>query len=71
MIMKTYTVFCQQAGGLGTTWIAVVQAKSTESAMKKGVKACAADWGWKPKNIHILGVCKGDVQVLYWDDIEG
>ena len=73
--MQTYTAFCQQVDGGGTIWIDTVEVASMgEDAMIDAAKlaartACAGDWEWDFDNVHCLGLAKGDVQIVTWEDI--
>lgn len=68
--MSTFTVFCREASGTGTTWISAVEAKSVEEAKTKGHANCVSDWGWddSPGDVVVIGVAKGDVEIVEWDD---
>lgn len=68
--MKTFTVFCREASGRGTTWIGSVQARDYSSAMKKGARECANDWGWPVADVVAVGVAEGSVSIVFWDDGE-
>jgi len=70
----TFTVYCCQANGQGTTHIDTVESPDLESAILAGRKQCLKDWnGGKTgsltlDDIHCLGVAAGDVTILYWED---
>lgn len=64
----TYTVFCRERGGLGTTWVGYVEAADHEAAVEVGRAQCAADWVFDLDSIHVLGVAEGDVKILHWED---
>jgi hypothetical protein len=66
---NTYTAFCQETGGNGTTWIASLQADSVEEAKTLAQAKCAEDWQWEQEDIHVLGIAEGDVTILEWDDL--
>ena len=67
--MKTFTGFCQATSGLGTIWIETFEARNIKSAVNKARKLCAEAWGYRPKEIHVLGVCAGNIEVLHWQDL--
>lgn len=70
--MKTYTAFCQDRDSGGSTWISIVEATDTESAIIEARTRCADDWGYDdPEDIHVLGIAKGDITILHWDDEGG
>lgn len=66
---KTFTIFCRNADGKGTTNIFAVQADDLESASQAGIEQCAEDWDCDESEIHILGVAEGDVTILQWSDL--
>jgi hypothetical protein len=74
--MKTHTAWCQEASGTGTIWIGKVQAPAgttLDSIRLSAIRACAIDWGWdieQEDNIHCLGIARGNVDLVYWDDID-
>lgn len=79
--MATFTAFCQDANGSGTIWIDNVEVDGTpldvttdeqiEAAKAAARAACASDWGYEDSSqIHVLGLAKGDVQIVEWEDIE-
>lgn len=74
--IKTYTAWCQQSNGTGTIWIGKVDAPSgttLDSIRLSAIQACAIDWGWDGEqegDIHCLGIARGDVDLVYWDDID-
>ena len=67
--MAKYTAFCQQTNGRGTIWIDSVEADTDEEAIEAAQEACASDWDYSPADVHVLGLIKGDVSVVYWDDL--
>lgn len=66
----TFTVFCRSADNMGTTWIGTVKASSIEEAAGAGREQCAKDWLYDEENVVAIGVAAGDVQILYWEDME-
>lgn len=68
--MNTYTVWCQDSSGTGTIWIGTVDADSVEDAMEVGRSDCHEAWDGSIDAIHVLGVAYGEVNILYWEDIE-
>jgi hypothetical protein len=68
--MNTYTVFCKEKSGEGTTWIDAVQATSMDLAKLIALERCAKDWSWDQEDIEVIGVAAGDVQILEWDNNE-
>jgi len=71
---STYTVFCCQAGGQGTTHIDTVEATDLPSAILADREQCLRDWNGSETGslsldeIHCLGVAEGDIQILHWKD---
>lgn len=66
--LQTFTAFCQEAGGGGTIWIDQVQAESPELAADLAAINCAADWEFEPDAVHVLGIARGNVEILLWED---
>lgn len=76
--LPTFTVFCQQADGLGTIHISSLEAADLEAAITAGKQQCIQDWSdgsspeqspWDMDTVHCLGVAAGDVEILHWQDI--
>ncbi|MBY0465387.1 MAG: hypothetical protein K2W33_10640 [Burkholderiales bacterium] len=68
---ESFTVWCRQADGRGTTWLSAVQATSVDEAVEKGRSAAASDWGYEGREDEILVVgcqCKIPNSNLIWDD---
>ena len=72
-----FTVFCQEAGGSGTTHIASVEAADLESAIIADKLQCIDDWSaghakeqsrWNEETVHCLGVAAGNIEILHWQD---
>lgn len=71
--MNTYTVFCRQANNLGTTWIDRIEAENLDQAAEVAREKCAADWGYDSERldqITVVGIAEGDVNILFWEDID-
>ena len=68
--MNTYTVFCRNSDGQGTTWIDTVEAESLDEAMQVGREMCANAWNCNVGDVHVLGVATGFENVIYWNDQE-
>jgi len=69
--MATYTAFCQESDGTGTIWIDTVEADSLDEAITEARESCADAWGYESDQVHVLGILEGDVNVLFWSDIDG
>ncbi len=78
--LASFTVFCQERTGEGTIHICCVKSLDAAAAIIAGKQQCMDDWNASPKcasgepfytvqNIHCLGVAKGDVEILDWQDI--
>lgn len=72
-----FTVFCQEYEGfhgIGTIWIGHVEIEedSWKMALIAGKKECAAAWDMQSSedHIHVLGVVRGRIETLYWNDID-
>lgn len=70
----TFTVFCRDSNNLGTTWIDTVHTREDDAdeAASLGRAKCAQDWNRTddPSSIIVIGVARGDVDIVYWEDIE-
>lgn len=67
---KTFTIWCRESDGTGTTWIDCVKATDVEDAKTKGLEKCARDWGFPSTDgISCIGVAKGNVKIVHWEDI--
>lgn len=67
--LRTYTAFCQQTNGQGTTWISTVRATDGAEAIDVARAQCAEEWGYAVEDVHVLGIAAGDVDILLWDDL--
>ena len=67
--MSSYTGFCQQSNALGTIWIHYFDAKDLDDAIKVAQKLCAEDWDCEEEDVHVLGIARGNVDIIYWEDI--
>ena len=65
--MNTYTAFCQQANGEGTTWIGRIFALTPKDAADVALADCADDWGYDVEDVCLLGIAEGDVKILHWN----
>ena len=74
MSRTTYTIFCRQADGQGTTHIDTVESPDLESAILAGREQCLRDWNCGTTetrsldDIRCLGVAAGNVSILHWED---
>jgi hypothetical protein len=66
-----FTAFCQQADGKGTIWIGTVEVEENSCTVAAAAarEECAAAWGYDPEEVHCLGLAVGDVDIVYWEDI--
>ena len=70
----TFTVFCRQANGQGTTHIDTVESPDLKSAILAGRLQCLSDWNGSETgslaldDIHCLGAAEGDLRILHWED---
>jgi len=67
--MSSYTGFCQEVNGLGTIWIQSFDAKDREDAAEVAQKLCAEAWDCGEDDVHVLGIARGNVDIIYWEDI--
>ena len=71
--MKTYTCFCREADGTGTTWIdtlTVADRISVTNVKRLAVLRCAEDWDYHPSEVVCIGVLEGAPNLLFWQDID-
>lgn len=71
----TFTVFVQQADGRGTVYIGSYKAATSEEAAAAALEQVAEDWGsddepWDKDDLRILGIAKGDIDILEWNDLD-
>lgn len=69
--MQKYTVFVRQFDNMGTTHVDCYSAETVEDAKTQALAQVMADWGddYSADDLHILGVAKGDVELVEWDDL--
>ena len=75
---KEYTIFCRQSNGKGTMYISTVHASDHEIAgdtsdiEEEAIASCAEAWGWEGREdeIELIGIARGDVDLISWDDGE-
>ena len=72
---QSFSVFIREASGRGTTYITTVPAIDVKQAKQIALQECSEAWSvngspWAITDLHVLGVLKGDVQVVEWDDTE-
>lgn len=75
---QTYTAFCEQDNGHGTTWIQGVTvdrqdsvAAEMDAARTEALRQCAVDWHGDEDDTHdttCVGLIKGDADIVMWDD---
>ncbi|TAN03192.1 MAG: hypothetical protein EPN36_14435 [Rhodanobacteraceae bacterium] len=73
--MSTFTVFVQQADGRGTVHIADYEAATAADAAAAAIEQVSVDWGtesepWDKDNLRVLGIAKGDIEIVEWNDID-
>jgi len=73
--LSTFTVFVQQADGRGTVHIADYQAATSEEAANEALDQVSQDWGsedepWDKDNLHVLGIAKGNFEIIEWNDLD-
>lgn len=70
-----FTVFIRQADGTGTTYITSVEAADIEQAKQAALEECSQDWSvngspWAIDDLTVIGVARGEFEILEWDDVE-
>lgn len=70
---RTFTAFCMESSGRGTTWVkdvTVPHAGNLEATLdlvnQQAVEECAADWGYKPDDVRCWGITSPCV-LFQWD----
>lgn len=67
--MNAFTGFCQESNGCGTIWIESFDAPDREAAIGVARKLCAQDWDCEENGVHVLGIARGNVEILFWEDL--
>lgn len=69
--LHTFTAFCQEASGQGTTWIEAIQIERNDINLAKevAVQKCAEAWGWDPSDVRCLGIAQGNINIQFWRDL--
>ena len=67
--MENFTVFIQENSGIGTTHIQSYEAKSIEQAKQKALEQVSLNWGYDIDVLHILGVVRGNIVIVEWNDL--
>lgn len=65
---ETFTVFCTEVDGRSTVWIGSVEAESSSHAAAAARAECADSWGTDESEVRVMGVARGEVDVVEWDD---
>lgn len=68
-MINPFTGFCQEPNGCGTIWIESFDAKDREDAIDVARKLCAEAWDCKEDGVHVLGIARGNVDILFWEDL--
>lgn len=68
MTMPTFTVFCRESSGQGTTYISSESGDTWQDAARTVRERCADDWDMSVDDIDVIGVAAGDVDIVTWDD---
>jgi hypothetical protein len=69
--MTTFTVWIQQANGRGTTHVSSHDAASEAQAEMAALEETSADWGdWPVDQLRVLGIAKGSVEIVEWNDYD-
>ena len=65
-----FTVWICDETGKGTTHISSHAAADTKTATYLALLDCAAAWGHDDTDtLHVLGIAKGDVTIIEWNDL--
>lgn len=69
--MEKYTVWVGRETGLGTTYVTVLDAPSVNAAMDAAIVECITAWESDPfDDLVVRGVARGEVELLYWHDLD-
>lgn len=73
--VSAFTVFIQQADGRGTVHIADYEAATSADAAAAALDQVSVDWGsesepWDKDNLRVLGIAKGDIDIVEWNDLD-
>lgn len=70
--MTKYTVWICEADGSGTTHVSSHDAKDPQDAAEQAIAETLTDWDWtdeQEEELHVLGIAKGDIELIEWNDI--
>jgi len=67
----TWTVWLTDVGGAGTTYVTAARAESMADAVEVAMTECRSEWNQEDDYpLHVLGVARGDVEIVEWNDHE-
>jgi hypothetical protein len=67
--MAKYTVWICESNGSGTTHVSSHSAMDPEQAKRRAIAETMADWDYPEIEVHVLGVAKGDIELIEWNDL--
>lgn len=66
----TWTIFIRDANNQGTTFITTASGTRNE-AIEVALEECKDSWGYDSvADLRVLGLARGDVDIVEWDDAE-
>jgi hypothetical protein len=65
---STFTIFCREATGKGTTYVDSAEGATWQEAARTVLDRCATDWDMDSDEINVIGVTEGEVNIIAWDD---
>ena len=71
--MKLYTAFCCENTIGGTIWIDTIEVPfdcDVIAATDIARQVCADCWEYNIDDVHCLGLAEGNVNILYWEDLQ-
>lgn len=74
-VLPTFTVFVQQADGRGTIHIDTYEAATPEAAADAALEQVAGEWGvedepWDRDDLRVLGISRGNIDIVEWNDLD-
>lgn len=66
--VEWFTVWVADANETGTHFVEAFFAADVEHAKRLAIAECAKCWNYDKDSLEILGVCKGEVQLIEWNE---
>ncbi len=65
---QKFTVWVVQVNGRGTHHVSSHEAVTPAEAGLMALEETRADWEYPEDKLHVLGICKGVVEIVEWDE---